>query len=111
MLDGFTGDQRLFLGYAQVWRFKAREEVLRQAGAFGFAQPTEFRSTAPCGNVDAWYDARGVMPAQALPRPANRVHLWWVGPEFFPLAARALAPALALCGGRETVAPLGRGLP
>ncbi len=45
----FTGDQRLFLGYAQVWRYKAREAAARQRAAVRSAQPAaSSASTAPC---------------------------------------------------------------
>jgi predicted metalloendopeptidase len=77
VLDGFTGDQRLFLGYAQVWRFKAREETLRQRVLSDPHSPPEFRINGAVRNVDAWYDAMGVGPGDKLYlAPASRVHLW-----------------------------------
>jgi putative endopeptidase len=77
VLDGFTGDQRLFLGYAQVWRFKAREETLRQRVLSDPHSPPEFRINGVVRNVDAWYDAMGVVPGEKLYlAPERRVHLW-----------------------------------
>jgi predicted metalloendopeptidase len=77
VLDGFTGDQRVFLGYAQVWRFKAREETLRQRVLSDPHSPPEFRINGTVRNVDAWYDAMGVVPGEKLYlAPENRVHLW-----------------------------------
>ena len=77
VLDGFTGDQRLFLGYAQVWRFKAREATLRQRVLSDPHSPPEFRINGTVRNVDAWYEAMGVMPGDKLYlAPASRVHLW-----------------------------------
>ena len=77
VLDGFTGDQRLFLGYAQVWRFKAREETLRQRVLSDPHSPPEFRINGIVRNVDAWYDAMGVAPGEKLYlAPEARVHLW-----------------------------------
>jgi predicted metalloendopeptidase len=77
VLDGFTGDQRLFLGYAQVWRFKAREEALRQRVLSDSHSPPEFRINGIVRNVDAWYDAYKVAPGDKLYlAPASRVHLW-----------------------------------
>ncbi len=77
VLDGFTGDQRLFLGYAQVWRFKAREETLRQRVLSDPHSPPEFRINGIVRNVDAWYDAFKVAPGDKLYLPpASRVHLW-----------------------------------
>jgi predicted metalloendopeptidase len=77
VLDGFTGDQRLFLGYAQVWRFKAREETLRQRVLSDSHSPPEFRINGAVRNVDAWYDAMGVGPGDRLYLPPEaRVRLW-----------------------------------
>jgi len=77
VLDGFTGDQRLFLGYAQVWRFKAREETLRQRVLSDPHSPPEFRINGIVRNVDAWYDAMGIAPGQKLYlAPERRVRLW-----------------------------------
>ena len=77
ILDGFTGDQRVFLGYAQVWRFKAREEALRQRVLSDSHSPPEFRINGTVRNVDAWYEAMGVAPGDGLYLPpASRVHLW-----------------------------------
>jgi putative endopeptidase len=77
VLDGFSGDQRLFLGYAQVWRFKAREETLRQRVLSDPHSPPEFRINGIVRNVDAWYDAYKVAPGEKLYlAPGSRVHLW-----------------------------------
>src|SRR5262245_10873602 len=77
LLDGFTGDQRLFLGYAQVWRFKAREETLRQRVLSDSHSPPEFRINGTVRNVDAWYEAMAVNPGDRLYlAPAARVRLW-----------------------------------
>jgi putative endopeptidase len=77
VLDGFSGDQRLFLGYAQVWRFKAREENIRQRVLSDPHSPPEFRINGIVRNVDAWYDAFDVGPGDKLYlAPAARVRLW-----------------------------------
>jgi len=77
VLDGFTGDQRLFLGYAQVWRYKAREETARQRVLSDPHSPPEFRISGTVRNVDAWYDAMGIKPGDKLYlAPQDRVHLW-----------------------------------
>lgn len=77
VLDGFSGDQRLFLGYAQVWRYKASEATARQRVLTDPHSPPEFRVTGTVRNVDAWYDAMGVKPAAKLYlAPEARVHLW-----------------------------------
>ncbi|HEY4264051.1 MAG TPA: M13 family metallopeptidase [Micropepsaceae bacterium] len=77
VLDGFTGDQRLFMGYAQVWRYKAHEETARQRLLSDPHSPPEFRISGAVRNVDAWYQAFNVKPENRLfLAPEARVHLW-----------------------------------
>jgi putative endopeptidase len=77
VLDGFTGDERLFLGYAQVWRYKAHEETSRQRLLSDPHSPPEFRVIGAVRNVDAWYQAFNVGPSDKLYlAPEARVHLW-----------------------------------
>ena len=77
VLDGITGDQRVFLGWAQVWRTKFRPEALVQQLVTGPHSPGEFRAKTPVRNIDAWYDAFGVKPGDPLyVAPADRVRLW-----------------------------------
>jgi len=77
MIDGFTGDQRFFLGYAQIWRSKFREEALRQRLHTDPHSPGQARVDAVVRNVDGWYDAFGVKPGDALYlSPADRVKIW-----------------------------------
>jgi putative endopeptidase len=76
-LDGFTGDQRLFLGYGQVWRYKAHEETTRQRLLSDPHSPPEFRVDGAVRNVDAWYQAFNVKAGDKLYlAPDARVHLW-----------------------------------
>ena len=75
--DGFTGDQRFFLGYAQVWRMKGREADMRRRILTDPHSPPQFRINGAVRNIDAWYDAFGVSPGQALYlSPGERVRLW-----------------------------------
>ncbi|HET9450279.1 MAG TPA: M13 family metallopeptidase [Aggregicoccus sp.] len=75
-LDGFSGDQRFFLGFAQVWRNKYREPLLRQILLTDGHSPGEQRA-ATVRNVDAWYRAFDVKPGQALYlAPEQRVRMW-----------------------------------
>ncbi len=77
VLDGFTGDQRLFLGFAQIWREKAREGYLRQRVLSNPHSPPMFRVNGTVRNVDGWYDAFGIAPGQKYYlAPDARVHLW-----------------------------------
>jgi putative endopeptidase len=75
--DGFTGDQRFFLGYAQVWRAKYRDQQMRALVLSNPHSPPHFRVVGPTRNTDAWYDAFDVRPGDAyyLP-PDRRVHIW-----------------------------------
>jgi putative endopeptidase len=77
MLDGFSGDQRLFMGYAQVWRYKAHEETARQRVLSDSHSPPEFRVNGTIRNVDAWYQAFNVKPENKLYlAPDARIRLW-----------------------------------
>ncbi len=77
VLDGMTGDQRFFLGWAQVWRTKFRDEALRQQLVTGPHSPGMFRAKTPVRNIDAWYEAFQVQPGDPLYlAPADRVRLW-----------------------------------
>lgn len=77
VLDGITGEQRVFYGWAQVWRGLMREAAVRQALATDTHSPNTVRARAPLRNVDAWYEAFGVTPDDAdyLP-PDQRVRIW-----------------------------------
>jgi putative endopeptidase len=76
MSQGLTGDQRFFVSFAQSWRNKMREPLMRQLVVTDGHAPSEYRADA-VRNIDAWYDAFGVKPGQALYLPpGNRVRLW-----------------------------------
>jgi predicted metalloendopeptidase len=77
VLDGFTGVQRFFLGWGQVWRGKFREERMRQLVTTDFHSPMMYRVNGVVRNIDAWYEAFGVQSGQKLYlAPADRVHIW-----------------------------------
>lgn len=77
VIDGYTGDQRFFLGWAQVWRSKDREETLLRRLKSDPHSPAEFRVNGVVRNMDAWYDAFGVSEGDALYLPPEaRVHIW-----------------------------------
>ena len=76
VIDGLTGDQRFYLGYAQVWRGKFREPALRSQVISNEHSPGPFR-TMEVRNVDAWYAAFDVKPGQKMYlAPEDRVHVW-----------------------------------
>jgi putative endopeptidase len=77
IIDGFTGDQRIFLGWAQVWREKIRDETLRQRLVVDPHSPAYFRVNGTIRNVDAWYGAYDVKPGDKLyVAPDQRVRIW-----------------------------------
>ncbi|HEY0672062.1 MAG TPA: M13 family metallopeptidase [Longimicrobiales bacterium] len=77
VINGFTGDQRFFMGWAQVWRFKSREAALRNQLLTDSHSPGMFRAFAPLTNIDAFYKAFDVKPGDRMYRePAARVKIW-----------------------------------
>ncbi len=77
VLDGFTGDQRVFLGWAQVWRTLSRDAALKQQLATDSHSPGTVRAFAPLRNVDLWYEAFGVKPGdKEYLKPEDRVRIW-----------------------------------
>ena len=76
IIDGFTGDQRFFMGFAQVWRSKFRDAALLQQLTTNEHTPGHFRPQV-VRNLDAWYVAFGVKPGQALYlAPEDRIKVW-----------------------------------
>jgi putative endopeptidase len=77
VIDGFTGDQRVFLGWAQAWRGKVREDYLRKQVASDPHSPRAFRVIGPTRNIDDWYAAFSVKPGAAYyVAPEQRVRIW-----------------------------------
>ncbi len=77
VLEGLTGDQRFFLAWAQVWQRKYREDALIQRLSSDPHSPAEFRVNGVVRNFDAWYEAFGVQPEDALHLPPEqRVTIW-----------------------------------
>ena len=76
VLDGFTGEQRFFLGFAQVWRTRYREAALLRALASDEHTPGQFRPYV-VRNLDAWYAAFDVQPGTKFYlAPADRIKVW-----------------------------------
>ncbi|MDT7714003.1 MAG: putative endopeptidase, partial [Pseudonocardiales bacterium] len=77
VMDGFTGDQRFFLGWSQVWRGKARPEDLRARLLSDPHSPDEFRTNGVVSNLPEFYAAFGVKSGDKLFRPPDqRVKIW-----------------------------------
>jgi predicted metalloendopeptidase len=76
VIDGFTGDQRFFIAFAQSWATKMRDEALRGRIATDGHAPGNFRAQT-VRNIDAWYQAFDVKPGDKLYlAPEQRVKIW-----------------------------------
>ena len=76
-IDGYSGDQRVFLGWAQAWRGKARDDAVRRQVVSDPHSPRQFRVNGVVHNIDAWYELFGVKPTDKLyVAPEQRVHIW-----------------------------------
>ncbi|MGV9002403.1 M13 family metallopeptidase [Flavobacterium sp.] len=77
LLDGYTGIQRVFLGWGQVWAEKTRDEALRSQVATDPHSPARFRVNGVVRNVPEFYDAFNVKPTDKLYlAPDKRVKIW-----------------------------------
>jgi len=77
VLDGLSGDQRFFLGWAQAWRALIRDAALRTQVLSDPHSPSVYRCNGTVRNMDAWYAAFNVQPGEALYlAPADRVTIW-----------------------------------
>src|SRR5215217_542103 len=77
VLDGFTGEQRVFLGWAQVWRGKYRDDAMRQMVVSNTHSPPYFRVNGTIRNLAPWYKAFEVKAGDKLYiDPKDRVDIW-----------------------------------
>jgi len=77
VIDGFTGDQRFFIAYAQSWQGKAREDALRSQLLSDPHSPEMYRVNGIVRNFDPWYAAFNVKPGDKLYlAPEDRVRVW-----------------------------------
>lgn len=77
VIGGFTGDQRFFMGFAQVWRAKYRDAALRRQLLTNPHSPDMVRAFIPLVNNDAFQRAFGVRPGDRMYRaPEERVRIW-----------------------------------
>jgi endothelin-converting enzyme/putative endopeptidase len=77
VIDGFTGDQRFFLSWGQLWRNITKEAETRRQTLSDNHSAGEFRVNGIVRNVDAWYDAFNVKPGDKLYLPPEqRVKIW-----------------------------------
>jgi putative endopeptidase len=77
VIDGRTGDQRFFIGWAQAWRSKIRDAELMRRLAVDSHSPAEFRCNGVVRNLPEFYAAFGVKEGDKLWLPADRrVRIW-----------------------------------
>jgi putative endopeptidase len=77
VIDGYTGEQRLFLSWAQSWRRKYREEALRERLATDSHSPGFCRAIGPVSNMPEFYEAFKVKEGDKMFRnPEIRVRIW-----------------------------------
>jgi putative endopeptidase len=76
VIDGLTGEQRFFLGFAQAWRSKQRDDAMKAQMAADPHTPDKYRIIGPLRNVDAWYDAFDVTSGKYYLKPGERTRIW-----------------------------------
>ena len=77
VIDGMTGDQRVFYGWAQVWRRKYRDEELRKRIDTDPHSPSEFRANGTVMNMPEFHEAFDVKPGDEMYlEPEERVKIW-----------------------------------
>jgi endothelin-converting enzyme/putative endopeptidase len=77
VIDGLTGEQRFFMGYAQIWRSKYREEAVRRQVLTDPHSPPQFRANGPLRNFGPFYEAFGVKPGDGMYlAEGDRIQIW-----------------------------------
>jgi putative endopeptidase len=77
VIDGLTGEQRFYYGFAQVWRENRRDEAVLQRVTTNPHSPARFRADGASINSDGFHEAFGTKPGdQMWKAPADRIRLW-----------------------------------
>jgi predicted metalloendopeptidase len=77
VIEGFTGDQRFFMGWSQVWRRKYRDDELRRRLLIDPHSPSRYRVIGVIGNMPAFYEAFDVAAGDRMYiAPEARVAIW-----------------------------------
>ena len=77
VIDGYTGEQRFFIGWAQGWARKYREDELRKRLLTDPHSPSEYRTNVIVSNIPAFQQAFGVKPGDGMYRaPQQQVKIW-----------------------------------
>ena len=75
-IDGFTDDQRVFLGWAQVWQSNGREEYLKTQVTTDPHSPAEFRVSGPVSNMPEFREAFGCEDGANLKPVGTEIIIW-----------------------------------
>jgi len=76
-IDGFSGDERFFIGYGAIWRTKIRDEYLREMLLSDPHSPPGYRVNGALQNMQEFYDVFGVTAGDDMYLPEDeRVHIW-----------------------------------
>lgn len=77
VIGGLTGDQRVFLAWAQAWRGKVKDDFVRRQVVSDPHSPRQYRVNGVVRNIDAWYAIFNVKPGDKLyVPPEKRVKIW-----------------------------------
>lgn len=77
LIEGFTPEQRFFLGYAETWRLKHREEALRSRLMTDVHSPANYRILGPLANLPEFFEAFGCKDGDTMKRPdKDRPSIW-----------------------------------
>lgn len=77
VIDGFTGEQRVFVGWSQVWRRKYRDEALRNKLLTDPHSPGKYRAFGTPRNIETFYKAFDIKPGDKMYlKPEDRVKIW-----------------------------------
>jgi predicted metalloendopeptidase len=77
VIEGYTGEQRFFIGWSQVWRRKFREAEMLKRLLTDPHSPSQFRANGPVSNNDAFYKAFDLKPGDKLYKPEDqRIRIW-----------------------------------
>jgi predicted metalloendopeptidase len=77
VIDGYSSSQRFFLGWAQIWRRKYRDDELARRLVVDPHSPSLYRANGPIKNLDAFYEAFDVKPGDKMFKPKDeRIQIW-----------------------------------
>lgn len=77
VIDGLSGEQRFYLGWAQAWRSKSRDERALQLLTIDTHSPDEFRANGAAMNADGFHESFGTKPGDRMFKPSEaRIRIW-----------------------------------